>query len=80
MTAARIARRKAARPGRRSSAGGDPARLVAPHPWLKPSAKQPLEALSARSATPGRPASSKSRPLLPVQSTIPKMSASAKSP
>ncbi len=80
MTAARIARCKAARLGCRSSAGDDPARLVAPHPWLIATAKQRLDALSARPATPDRPPGRKPRPLLPAQSTIPTMPAAAKSP
>ena len=49
MTAARIARSKAPRLTRRSSAGDDPARLVAPHPRLITAVKQQLDALSARS-------------------------------
>jgi hypothetical protein len=47
MTAARIAPHKAARLGRQSSAGDDPARLVPHHPWLKASAERPQNALSA---------------------------------
>ena len=80
MTPARIARRKAARLGRWLSAGSDPARLAVPHPWPTASAKQRLDALSARPATPGHPPSSRSRALLPAQSTIPTMPAAVKSP
>jgi hypothetical protein len=76
MTPGRIARREAARLGRRSSAGGDPTRRVAPHLWLTARAKQGLKALSALPATPGRPASSTS----PIQSTFPTVPAAAKSP
>jgi hypothetical protein len=52
MTAARIARRKAARLKRPSSVGGDPARRVAPHPWLTATATHRLDTVSARPATP----------------------------
>ena len=52
MTAARIAPRKAAPPERRSSAGDDPARLVAPHTWLTASAKQRLHATFRSSSYP----------------------------
>ena len=76
MMAARIARRKAARLGRRPSAGDDPARLAAPHPWLMATARQRPDALSAHSTAPDRPPSSTP----PAQSTIPKMHAAAKSP
>ena len=77
MTAARIARRKATRLGRRSSAGDDPLRLVAPHPWLTASARQRLDALSARPAV-LQAALPAARPA--TQSTIPTTPAAAKSP
>ena len=80
MTPARIARRKATRLGPRSSAGDDPARLPGPHPSLMATGKQRLAALSPRPAAPDRPPSSRPRPLLPAQSTIPTMPAAAKSP
>lgn len=80
MTTARIAPCKAARLGRWLPAVRDPARLAVHHPYLTASAKQRLETLSARPDTPGRPAGSRSRALLPVQSTIPTMPAAAKSP
>jgi hypothetical protein len=76
MTAARIAPRKAAPPERRSSAGGDPARLVEHRTWLTASARQRLPTHSARPDTPGRPPTRAS----PVQSAIPTMPAAAKSP
>jgi hypothetical protein len=52
MTAARIARRKAVRLKRPSSAGKDPARRVAPYPSLTEWATHQLDAVSARPATP----------------------------
>ena len=64
MTAARTARRKATRLGRRSSVGDDPARPVAPHPWLIATASQRLDALSARPAVLQRPAARGCRPIL----------------
>ena len=81
MTAARIARRKAARLTRRSSAGDDPARLVAPHPWListPPSNRS--NALSARPAISRSPCQKQVPPLLPAQSLIPPMPPRFKSP
>ena len=80
MTAARIARGKAPRLTRRSSAGDDPARLVAPHPRLIAAVKQQLDALSAHPANPGRPARSRPRAVLLAQITIPPMLAAVKSP
>ena len=55
MTAARIARRKAARLAHRPSARNVPACVVAPHPWLSAHAKLPSNAFSARPAVSGRP-------------------------
>ena len=54
MTAARTARRKAIRLGRRSSVGDDPVRPIAPHPWLTTTAGQRLDALSADSGSSAR--------------------------
>jgi hypothetical protein len=51
MTTAHTARRKAARRGRRSSVGDDPARLVGHHPSLTARLQQRLDALSPRPAT-----------------------------
>jgi hypothetical protein len=50
MTTVWIAPRKAARFARRSSAGDDPARLAASHPWLMATAGQRRDANSARPA------------------------------
>ena len=80
MTAARIAPRKATPRAPRSSAGGDPARLVALHPWLIPTAKQQLHALSARPPVPHRAPGITTSPSLPAQSTILTLPAAAKSP
>jgi hypothetical protein len=80
MTAARVCGRKAVRLGRRSSAGGDPARPVAPHPWLAASAEQRFDALFARPAVSDRPLNQRLRPLLPAPSTTVAMSTAAKSP
>ena len=66
MTAARIARRKATRLARRSSAGGDPARLVAPHPWLMqpPSnASTPFPLASSPRQPPSRGHANSARPI-----------------
>ena len=73
MTAAWTAYRKAAHLRRGSPVGDDPARVVAPHPWLIATAKQRFDALSAHPAVPARPASA-------AQSTIPTMPDAAKSP
>ena len=80
MTAAPIARRKAVRLGCRLSAGDDLARLVAPHPWFIATARQGLDALSARPAVLDRLPSSRPRPILLAQSTTPTIPAGAKSP
>jgi hypothetical protein len=48
MTAARTARRKATRRGRRSSVGDERARLAAPHHGLRAIAGQRLDALCPR--------------------------------
>ena len=55
MTAARIARRKAARLTHRPSAQNVPACVVAPHPRLSAHTKLPSNAFSARPAVSGRP-------------------------
>ena len=63
MTAARTARRKAIRLGRRSSVGDDPVRPIAPHPWLK----EP----PANASTPFPLVQLSSNALLPVAATQP---------
>ena len=80
MTAARTARRKAIRLGRRSSVGDDPVRPIAPHPWLTTTAGQRLDALSARPAVLQHPAARRCHPTLVPQCTIPATPAAAKSP
>src|SRR5437868_328641 len=64
MTAARTARRKAIRLGRRSSVGDDPVRPIAPHSWLTTTAGQRLDALSARPAVLQCPAARRCHPIL----------------
>jgi hypothetical protein len=76
MTAARTARRKAIRLGRRSSVGDDSVRP----PWLTTTAGQRLDALSARPAVLQRPAARRCHPILFPQCTIPATPAAAKSP
>jgi hypothetical protein len=71
MTAARTARRKAIRLGRRSSVGDDPVRPIAPHSCLTATAGQRLDALSARPAVLQRPAARRCHPILFPQCTIP---------
>jgi hypothetical protein len=61
MTAARTARRKAIRLGRRSSVGDDPVRPIAPHSWLT----QP----PANASTPFPLVQLSSNALLPVAAT-----------
>ena len=80
MTAARTARRKAIRLGRRSSVGDNPVRPIAPHPWLTTTARQRLDALSARPTVVQRPAARRCHPILVPQCTIPATPAAAKSP
>jgi len=80
MTAAPIARRKATRRGRRSSAGDSPARLVAPHPWCIPTARRRLDALSTRPAVLDRPPTRRLRPIRLAQSTSAAIPAATKSP
>ena len=80
MTAARTARRKAIRLGRRSSLGDDPVRAIAPHSWLIATPGQPLDALAARPAILQPPAARRCHPILFPQSTIPATPAAAKSP
>ena len=55
MTAAWLARRKAARLIHRPSARNVPACVVAPHPWLSTHAKLPSNAFSDQPAVFGRP-------------------------
>ena len=80
MTTARTARRKAIRLGRRSSVGDDPVRPIAPHPWLKATAGQRLDALSARPTVLQHPAARRCHPILFSQCTIPATPAAAESP
>jgi hypothetical protein len=80
MMDARIARCKATRLRRQSSAGDDPARLDPPHPWLIAPAKPPLDALSLALALPEHPHTSRSRPILPGHFTLPTMPPAAQSP
>jgi hypothetical protein len=63
-----------------SSAGDDLARHVAPHPWLIPTAKQLLDAPSARPAVPHCAVGITTSPSLPPQSTILTLPAAPKSP
>jgi hypothetical protein len=76
MTATQTARRKAARRGRRSSVGDDPARLAALRHRLMAAAGQRRDALSARPAIVHRPASHGRGPILFPQPLPP----AAKSP
>jgi len=62
MTAARTARRKAIRLGRRSSVGDNSVRPIASLPWLTTTAGQRLDALSARPAVLQRPAARRCHP------------------
>jgi hypothetical protein len=80
MTAAWTAYRKAAHLRRWSSARDDLARHVPPHPCLIATAKQLLDALSARPPVPHHPAGITTSPSLPAQPTILTLPAAAKSP
>jgi hypothetical protein len=80
MTAARTARRKAPRLGRRSAVGDDPVRPIAPHPWLTATAGQRLDALSARPTVLQRPAARRRHPILFPSPPPPATPAAAKSP
>ena len=70
MTAARIARRKATRRARWSSARSDPARLVALHPFSNATANQCLDPLSGPRHTPAYPPTGRPSQLLHPKSTI----------
>ena len=80
MTAARIARRKATRRARCSSANGDPARLVALHPSSNATANQWPDPLSGPPHSPAYPPTGRPSQLLHPKSTIVTMPLEANSP
>ena len=80
MTIVRIARRKTARPAPQSLAGHDLARLLAPYPWLTATAKQQDWTRPTAGRAIGDSWTSRNGFERPEQSTIPTISAAAKSP
>ena len=80
MTAARIARRKATRRARCSSANGDPARLVALHPSSNATANQRLDPLAGPPHTLACSPTGRPSQLLHPKSTIVTVPLEANSP
>ena len=80
MTAARMARRKATRRARWSSARSDPARLLALHPSSNATVNQWLDPLSGPPHTPAYPPTGRPRQCSTQKSTIVTVPLKANSP